>query len=1010
MKGKKMFCRIFVILIFSLTFVTISIEAAPTEIGGITHGFKLVSVETINELNSTALKFEHVKSGASLLYLSNDDDNKVFAITFRTPPTDDSGIAHVMEHSALCGSKKFRTKEPFMNLRKSSLQTFLNAYTADDCTAYPVASRNDKDLVNLMNVYMDAVLFPRVLELPEILMQEGWHYEIDPKTEELSYNGIVYNEMKGTYSSPQRYLYRKIQQSMYTDSTYGYDSGGDPDSIPELTVEKFRAFHQKFYHPSNAMIFLYGNGDIKKHLHFLDTEYLNQFDRKTIDVEITTPKTFDQPKSFEFEYSVNSTEPTDGKTFLSLNYLLPVDLQNVQRQFGMDLLAYILVQSEAAPLKRALLDAGVGREISASFDSSLKQPCFSIIVKNSDRNKKEQFEKIVDQTLRELVEQGIDQKLISGAVNRHEFQLREFSGSHFSKGISINMQLHKNWVHHLDPLLDQRFEPIFKKIREDSTNGYFEKLIQQYLLDNHSRGSVTLIPKQGLEKENTEKLKIKLAEIKKSLSAAELDEIKKKQQILVKRQSAPDAPEDVAAIPRLSLSDLKAKPEEILFTKKIVGDTPVINIDTDTNKIVYVAVYFDAMQLPSVAAPYTTLISDLLGRLDTKKYTYADLNSEIDIHTGGIATNVTTYPIEGKSGEFAAAFSIRIKTLLPEIDKGLDLTSEILGTQFKNVERIKEIVRERRIALEQRFSTSGHRLGQVRAASYFSPIDAYKDRTSGIGYYQFLREFEKKLEADPPKMLHFLELTAGKLFGKCGNRLITVTSPHNDFVATEPAIKKFESQIKKDTDTNTSAKTFKTNSQLNEAIIVPTRVQYVVRAADYQKAGIAYSGKLLVLTDVLRNGYIWDNIRILGGAYGGGFAVERGGVCSFWSYRDPNLGKTISVFDSTADYLKTLDLSETELSDAIIATIGGIDKPLTPPQKAERVAAMFYSGITQETLQCEWKEVLATTTDDLRKFAPMFKNITDQNNLCVFGNNETLNSNKNLFKTILHIMEIGTKK
>jgi Zn-dependent M16 (insulinase) family peptidase len=985
-------------------------NATPTEIGSVTHGFKLVSVDTVEELSSTALRFEHVQSGAPLLYLSNGDDNKVFAITFRTPPADDSGMAHVMEHSVLCGSKKFRTKEPFMSLRKSSLQTFLNAYTADDCTSYPVASRNDKDLLNLMNVYLDAVLFPRVLELPEILMQEGWHYEVDSQTGELSYNGIVYNEMKGTYSSPQGYLYRKIQKSLYDGSTYGYDSGGDPDSIPELTIEKFRQFHQKYYHPSNAMIFLYGNGDVVKHLEFLDKEYLNQFDRKAVDIEISVPGKFEKTKEFVFEYSVTPTEPVEGKTFLSLNYLLPVDLENVQQQFGMDLLAYILVQSEAAPLKRALMDAGIGKEISASFDNSLKQPCFSIIVKNSDRKKKERFEKIVEQTLTHLAEHGIDRKLIDGAVNRKEFQLREFSGGHFAKGISINMQMHKKWVHGLDPLLDYRFNRIFKQIRNDAEQGYFEKLIRQYLLENPSRGSVTLIPKQGLEQENAEKLKIKLAEIKKSLSDAEIDEIKKKQQILVERQTASDKPEEIAAIPRLSLADLKLQPEKIPFTNKTIGDTPVITIDADTNKIVYVTVCFDAMQLPSVAVPYTTLISDLLGRLDTKNYSYAEWNSEKDIHTGGISTGVTTYPVEGKPDEFTAVFAVRTKTLLPKLEKGLDLTFEILNTEFKNADRIKEIIRERRIALEQRFSTSGHRLGQVRAASYFSPVDAYKDKTSGIGYYQFLCEFEKKLEADAPKMLHFLEITAGKLFGKCGKRLIAVTLPENDFTTIEPAVTAFESRIRKDSDSGVSAKTFKVNGQLNEAVIVPTRVQYVVRAADYHKAGVEYSGKLLVLTDVLRTGYIWDNIRILGGAYGGGFAAERNGVCSFWSYRDPNLEKTISVFDETATFLETLELSETELSDAIIATIGGIDKPLTPPQKAERVIGMFYSGLTQDNFQREWSEVLATTQEDLRKFAPMFREVTKQNDLCVFGNSEKLEANKKLFQNILRIMELSSKK
>ncbi|MDR1385964.1 MAG: insulinase family protein [Planctomycetaceae bacterium] len=976
------------------------------EVNDVTHGFELLSVETVTELNSTALKFKHVQSGASLLYLSNDDDNKVFAITFRTPPTDDSGVAHIMEHSVLCGSEKFRTKEPFMNLRKTSLQTFLNAYTADDCTAYPVASRNEKDLQNLMNVYLDAVFFPQAVHVPEILMQEGWHYQVDSKTGELKYNGIVYNEMKGAYSSPQTMLYRAIRKTMYPDSTYANDSGGYPDAIPTLTMENFRKFHEKYYHPSNAMIFLYGNGDVEKHLKFLDDEYLCNFNKKEIDIEIQLQPMFNVPKDVVTEYSVNPEDSTASGTFLSVNYLLDADVENVERYLGMDMLAYLLVESEASPLKRALLDAGIGKEINASFDGSIKQPCFSIIVNNSEPENKELFQKIVNETLHNLVKNGIDSKLIEGAINRKEFQLREYMGGHFAKGVMINMQMHKTWVYNADPLLHQRYEPVVKNIRDKVQNQYFEKLIQTYLLDNLSYGLVTVVPKQGLEKANADKINAKLMEIRKSLPEPELDEIREKQQVLIARQSAPDDPKEVAKIPRLDLTDVKRKAEEIPFTKKNIGDTKVFNVHDDTNQIAYVSVHFDAMQLPDTAIPYVSLLSEILGRLDTANFTYADLNSEIDIHTGGFSTSVTTFPLKNKKNEFAATFVVNTKVMLPQLKKGLELTLEIINnTKFDNIERIEEIVREQRVALEQSLTgRSGYRIAQTRALSYFSGINAYWDKVSGVGYYHFLVELEKKLDAgDGEQIAVALKNCAEKLFNKSHQCTITATLPNDDFVSSEPIFARFESQLPIKTDNAVSITTFPVNKQLNEAIVTPGRVQCVVKAADYQMAGFEYSGKMLVLNDILRTGYIWDNIRILGGAYGGGFTADRSGYCSFWSYRDPRLKETLNVFDKTADYLKNLELSDMELTDAVIATIGGIDRPLTPPQKAARVTAMYYSGLTNEDYQQEWDEVLSTTLDDIRNFSTMFENMLKQNNICVIGNREKIETDKELFKNTIRI-------
>lgn len=968
-----------------------------------THGFTLQWTQSVDELKAEARLFLHEKSGAPLLYLSCNDDNKVFCIAFRTPPADSSGIAHVMEHSALCGSERFPSKEPFVDLLKGSLQTFLNAFTSDDRTMYPVASRNDKDFLNLMNVYLDAVFFPNVKKIPEILMQEGWHYEVDEETGNLTYNGIVYNEMKGVYSSPQSVLYRTIQKSMYPDSTYANDSGGNPDHIPELTQEKFVAFHDKFYHPSNSMIYLYGNGNIEKHLEFLDKEYLNRFEKQTIDAKIKPQPVLENPKDVTAEYSVDLGESTLEKTFLSMNYLLPTDLENVERSYGLDLLTYILVGSEAGPLKRALLDAGIGLDVHCSFDSSILQPCFSIIVQNSEPDKKQKFLEVLETTLKKLVTEGIDRKIIEGAINRTEFTLREFQVSGFPKGLVLNMNILESWSYGGDPLKHLRFEPILKNIRDGVPNHFFENLIQKYLLDNPSRGFVMLKPKQGLEKERSEKLAAKLADIKKSLSAEQLTAIKKEQQILLERQATPDKPEDVAKIPSLSIEDVDKKAEEIPFQKKESGELRIVNTDIDTNKIVYLTLYFKAKLKPTdLTGSYASLLSDVLGRIDTENYLYSDLNNEIDLHTGGISTGLMVYNLKNKE-DYDVRFVVRTKVMIPKLEKGIDLILEILNrSKFDDTARLKEIVQELRVGMEQALMSQGHRFAQTRASAYFSQANTYRDRIGGIDYYKFLREIEKS-----NSLIDQLKNYAGSLLRKENLDFISVTIDKENFNTISETIRnKFQSGIvTKNSELFLSETDTAAYGQLNEAVVIPSRVQYVVKSADYRKAGFEYSGKMLVLTNILRTGYLWNNIRVQGGAYGGGFSVDRSGVFSLWSYRDPHLQRTVDIYEGVADYLEKLELSDEELTKAIIATIGSLDKPLTPADKGNRISAMQLSGLTQEDIQRERDEVLSTTVDDLRKFAAMFREGMKQNNICVFGNEEKLKEDKNLFKNTIRPIE-----
>ncbi len=1000
--------KYFSVLFLSCILLTNTANAQPPKAAGMTQtpkNWKLLWTQQVDELKATARMFEHEKSGAPLLYLSCDDDNKVFCIAFRTPPTDSSGIAHVMEHSVLCGSAKYPSKEPFVDLLKGSLQTFLNAFTSDDRTMYPVASRNDKDFTNLMNVYLDAVFFPNVVKIPEILMQEGWHYEVDKETGELEYNGIVYNEMKGVYSSPQSVLYRTIQKEMYPNSTYANDSGGNPDNIPELTQAKFKAFHEKFYHPSNSMIFLYGDGNIEKHLEFLDTEYLNKFDKITVDAKTEPQPAFDKPKDLTKEYSVDEGDATTDKTFLSANYLLPKEDDPVLH-YGMDLLTYLLVGSEAAPLKRALLDAGIGMDISCHFDSSILQPCFSIVVNNTNPDKKEEFQKILDKTLKNLVANGIDKKLIEGAINRTEFTLREFQVSGYPKGLVLDMQILETWSYGGDPLSHLRFEPILKKIREEVPNGFFEKLIQKYLLDNTSHGFVMLKPKQGLEKEQSEALKKKLAEIKASLTPEQLDKIKKEQDILKERQAAPDKPEDVAKIPTLEISDIDRKAEVIPFTKCEAGQTMFVNTTVETNGVVYLSMYFNAKQIPEADVPYVSLLSDVLGRLDTENHTYGDFSSEVDLHTGGISTGLSTFTNLRTSDEshFLTQFIVKTKVMLPKLDKGLELVTDMMNrTKFEDAARVKEIIQELRVGMEQGFMSGGHRYAQNRAASYFSPVNAYKEKIGGIDYYRFLVDLEKKFDTDGKAILEKLQGAANAVFLKGADEFsVTVSADKVD--AVNQSLEKFTSIISNKLGRIDVPLLFVDN-QLNEAVVIPSRVQYVVKSADYRKAGFEYSGKMLVLTNILRTGYLWNNVRVQGGAYGGGFAVDRSGVFSLWSYRDPHLKRTVDIYEGVADYLEKLELSEEELTKAIIATIGALDKPMTPSEKGSVIAGRQLSGLTQEDVQRERDEVLSTTVEDLRKFAPMFREGMKQNNICVFGNEQKLDADKSLFKTTIRAIE-----
>ena len=970
---------------------------APDQPGTTVHGFKLLAVQSVPEINSTARRFEHVKTGAQLLYLSNSDDNKVFMIAFHTPPTDDTGVAHVLEHSVLCGSQRFPSKEPFVELLKGSLQTFLNAFTANDRTMYPVASRNDKDFVNLMNVYLDAVFYPRLHSVPEIMMQEGWHYEIDRKSGAFSYNGVVYNEMKGALSSPERLLSQTIENSLFPEGTYGHNSGGDPRVIPTLTRAKFTAFHKRYYHPSNSLIFLYGSGDVAKHLAFLDDEYLGRFDRQQIDAKVIPQPPFAAPREVAGRYSIDHQDSEQDKTFLSLSYVLGGS-PDPDVYFGMDILSYLLVDSQAAPLRRALISAGIGKDVEGQLENSILQPYFSVIVKNSNADKKEQFLQIVDKTLRDLAEKGIDRRLIEAAVNRKEFALRESEMPRFPKGLVIGMRVLDSWTYGAEPTLFLKYEPVLRRIREAVPHGYFEQLIRTRLLDNRYRAVVVLQPEKGLDRRNAEKARAELAKLRDSMPAAELDGIKQATQKLKLRQAAPDRPEDLATIPTLRLSDLQHGAEKLPLAQHKLGGATVLNHSLPTSQIAYVGLYFDARTVPPELVQYVPLLASVLGKVGTAKRGYQDFCSEVDIQTGGIHCDVAPIADKSASGAFYPKFVVSSKAMLPKLPNLLALVSEMLLTaRLDDKPRLKEILQESVVAAERAILERGHTAAYVRAASCVSPAYAYRDATSGLAYYQFLADLEKQFDTRGDDVVRKLQTVVRLLFTR-GGMLASVTLPQREFLAARGDFERFVSLLPSP-EPKICDYPF-TVSAANEAVVIPSKVQYVAKVADYRKAGATFSGKMLVLSRVVGRTYLWNRVRVMNGAYGSDMVVDRSGLLAMWSYRDPHLHETAEAYDESVKFLSGLEMSDRELAKAVIATIGELDKPLTPQEKGAMATRNYIAQITQADLQQTRDEVLAATVADLKAFSALLKKAMDQNHLCAFGGEEKIQEERKLFTTV----------
>lgn len=971
------------------------------EIGKIYSGFKLLNQEEIKEVNSVAQIFIHEKSGAKLLFLDNNDDNKVFSISFKTPPKDSTGVAHILEHSVLCGSRKFPVKEPFVELIKGSLNTFLNAMTFPDKTMYPIASKNDKDFVNLMDVYLDAVFYPNIYKSPEIMMQEGWHYEIENKEDDLQYKGVVYNEMKGAFSSPDSILFRKIQESLYPDNSYGVESGGDPDSIPDLTQEAFLNFHKKYYHPSNSYIYLYGNMDILDKLQFINENYLDGFNKIDVDSKIDFQEPFDNMKYLDYEYPISNSEEEKDKTYLSLNYSVGKS-KDTELYLALEILEYLLLETSSSPLKKALIDSKIGKDVFGMYDNSVLQPTFSVIAKNSNEDKKEEFKDIILKTLERLVEEGIDKKLIESAINIKEFNLREADYQGYPKGLIYNIKCMDSWLYGENPYMHLEYEHILKKIKESVDNRYFENLIKKYLIQNKHCSIVTIKPKKGLEGKRKEKIKEKLANYKNSLSNSEIEKLIENTKKLQKRQTTKDSEEDLNKIPLLSIDDIDKNSKKLALEEKSIEKIKTLHHNIFTNKISYVNLYFNTTCVQQEDIPYIALLSSILGRVSTEKYNYDELSNEININTGGIKYTTETFSEKGNADRYNPMLAVKAKCLSTKLNHLIELIGEVIcNSKFTEKDKIREVIQELKSRLEMVMLDRGHSVAVKRLFSYFSDSGKYEEMLSGIGFYKFICDIDKNFDSQFENIRYVLADIYNKIFNK-NNLLISITCEHSEYSGFEKEIKPLIDRLNEE---NLKYNKYKFKFNKNEGFTTSSKVQYVAKGYNFIKLGYEYSGSLQVLRSLINYDYLWNKIRVQGGAYGSFSGFIRNGNMFFASYRDPNLKETLNAYDGISTHLKDVNVNDREMTKYIIGTISDVDMPLTPSQEGQKATENYMRKVSYEDIQNERRAILSTNKNTLKAFTPMLKDTMKDGYICVLGNEDKIEDNKDQFDYIVNLFD-----
>ncbi|MEW6400702.1 MAG: insulinase family protein [Chloroflexota bacterium] len=966
--------------------------------------FTLVREETIPELNAAAKLYIHKRTGARLLSIISDDENKAFSINFRTTPKDSTGVAHILEHSVLGGSKKYPVKEPFVELLKGSLATFVNAFTFPDKTCYPVASQNLQDFYNLIDVYMDAVLNPLITE--QTLMQEGWHYEVNDPSEPLAYKGVVFNEMKGAYSSPDGVLETRVINSLFPRHIYGVDSGGDPKDIPNLTYENFRSFWETYYHPSNAFIFFYGNDDPDQRLKLMEG-YLKPYKRHKVKSVVPLAKPFKKPKKVEYPYDAGNEENLDNKHYLVVNWKLP-DTSDPVLNYSFRVLGNILIGSPASPLKKALLDSGLGEDLAGiGMETDMREIIFSTGLKGTRTRQARKIEKSIFDTLEALVSDGIDPDMIASAMNTVEFRLRENNTGSFPRGIALMLRALTTWLHDEDPFKMLGFENSLSAIKARLTNDprYFEKLIQTHLLDNVHRTTLRLKPDPELGRRLDEEEKARLAKLRELFSSEDMVRLAEDTRKLKEMQETPNSPEAVATLPVLKLDDLEKKSNTIPIEEMDLQETRTLYHDLFTNGIVYFDIGFDLHTLPKDLIPYMEIFGRALFEMGTETEDYIKLSQRIGKSTGGIYADSVSVPALGaalsdrskRSRENVAKLFIRGKASAAQSAEMLNIIRDVLlTTKFDNRDRLKQMVLEEKAGLESGLVPGGHGFVNRRLRAQFDESGWANDQMKGIGYLFALRELANDIDKNWKSVLKKLETIRDLLINR-KTAIVNVTVDEENWRIFRPQLESFLAALPSK-DVQLSTFDIQPSTE-KEGLTIPAQVNYVGKGANLYKLGYEYDGSAEVILGYLRTSYLWERIRVLGGAYGAFVQFDdRSGVLTFLSYRDPNLAGTIENYDKAAHFLKGLDstrLSDNELTKAIIGAIGDLDAYQLPDAKGYTSMMRYLTGRTDEMRQKIRDEVLSTNGEDFIAFGEVLEKVAQSDAVTVMASQNAI-ENANL--------------
>ncbi len=962
--------------------------------------YELIKTEKLKDLDSVGLLLKHKKSGARLAVITNEDDNKVFSIGFKTPAFNDTGLQHILEHSVLCGSRKYPVKDPFVELCKGSLNTFLNAMTYPDKTVYPVASCNLQDFKNIMDVYMDAVFYPAIYEKPQIFKQEGWHYELEDSDDEIQYNGVVFNEMKGVYSSPDDILSRYTFVSLFPDTAYRFESGGDPSVIPTLSYEEFLDYHKNYYHPVNSYIYLYGDFDVQERLDYLDREYLSAFDKDevSIDSSIALQKPFGKAVEEVHSYAVTEDEPLDNNAYISLNNVVGTTLDK-KLYLAMQILDYVLIMAPGAKLKQALIDNNIGTDIYSSLESSIYQPVYSIIAKNTDISKKDKFLEVINNVLVDIVENGIDSRMVDAAINYYEFKYREADYGAYPKGLMYYLTMMDSWLYDENkPFIHIEAGETFDEIRREKDKGLFESIIKEYLLDNTHTSVISLVPERGLEEKIEAEELERLVAYKKTLSKQQIEELVKDTEALRDYQDEPSSQEDLETIPMLELKDISTEPAKLYIDKKQIASVDVIHHNMFTNRIAYVMLAFNCQNVPEELVPYIGLLSTTLGLMDTKNFTYTELTNEININCGGISTDAAIYTDNKDFDRYTIMYEVKGKVLYEKMSFLLDMMKEIIyTTRFDDYKRLREIIARVKSRLETSMTNSGHTVAMLSGMAQFSPTGYYSNMMRGYGYYELIQKLDSEFETRKEDIAAKLNALVGYIFTK-ENLIVSFNADDEGYKSFIAPMEKFAGELK----TTLCKPALRQFASANEklAYTSSSQVQYVARCGNFCKAGYQYTGALRVLKVIFSYDYLWINIRVKGGAYGCMSGFSRNGDAYMVSYRDPNLKKTNEIYEGAADYLRNFNVSDRDMLKFIIGTIGDIDAPLNPSAKGIRSFGAYICNADYESMKKERMEILNADVESIRALAPIVEAAVSQDYFCVVGNQKTIRDDSEMFDKI----------